>query len=283
MVDLNFKLIVAAIAAVLVGLLTFLRFCGELSLPPKPPPPAATSLGRASDIMSETSGTPAAWRASLAKDAEQAGLPAPDPDELARAFPFQLDAKPRTLAIGDSMQAAGLELTLSVLTDPDTGEKSVILEIENLGRSELAYQVVTRPGVNPAACHRRRILVHDAMVLGARARERRSECGYRDDIEIYVDRVETVELPRLSAWYVSRVPPSAVSLDTRLHKGHKPSSGAAPCNVLMSQAIRGGLEAGTIEWRDLVDFFARHRCDTYQFPQGYKAFKRDRERPLPAM
>ena len=103
-----------------------------------------------------------------------------------------------------------------VATDDDSGDKSVILEIENLGRTDLAYQVVTRPSVNPAACHRREIFQHDAMVLGARARERRSECGYRDDIEINIDRVETVELPRLSAWYVSRVPPSAVSLDTHM-------------------------------------------------------------------
>jgi hypothetical protein len=161
--------------------------------------------------------------------------------------------------------------------------KSVVLDVENLGRDELAYQIVTRPGINPAACHNREILVHDGMVLAPRARARRSECGYRDDLEIDVIRVETVALPRLSGWYVSRLPPTAVHVDTRFTRGHKPYSGAPACNVLMSQAIRAGLETGSIEWRDLVDFYARHRCDTYQFPQGYKAFKRDSERPLPVM
>ena len=282
MVDLNFKLIVAVMAAALVGLLTFLRFCGEVSLPPKPPPPKPTEIGRENDVMTATAGTPVAWRTFLRTDAEHAGLPAPDPDDLTVAFPFQLDTKKRTLEIGKSVEVAGLKLSLDVTTDDD-GDKTVILEIENLARTDVAYQVVTRPSVNPAACHRREIFSHDAMVLGARARERRSECGYRDDLEIHIDRVEIVELPRLSAWYVSRLPPTAVSLDTRLHKGHKPRSGAAPCNVLMSQAIRGGLENGSIEWRDLVDFYARHRCDTYQFPQGYKAFKDDNERPLPQM
>ena len=40
---------------------------------------------------------------------------------------------------------------------------------------------------------------------------------------------------------------------------------------------------GDIGWRDLVDFYARHRCQTYQFPSSYRAFKSDGERPIPAV
>src|SRR5687767_7910992 len=135
MVDLNFKLIVAGIAALLVALLTFLRFCGDLSLPPKPPPPKPTDIGRVNDVMTAT-------------DGRAAGLPTPDPAGLARAFPFQVDTKLHTLKIGDSLEAAGLSSKLGV-TGSD-GRKSVVLDIENLGRDDLAYQVVTRPGINPA-------------------------------------------------------------------------------------------------------------------------------------
>src|SRR5688572_5040851 len=139
MVDLNFKLIVAGVAAVLVGLLTFLRFCGELSLPPKPPPPKVEEIGRANDIMEQTAGTATAWRAFLIKDAETAGIPAADPTALARVFPFQVDTKKRTLEIGDSFEAAGLEISLTVATDDDSGDKSVVLQIENKTKEDLAY------------------------------------------------------------------------------------------------------------------------------------------------
>jgi hypothetical protein len=49
------------------------------------------------------------------------------------------------------------------------------------------------------------------------------------------------------------------------------------------QAVRSGLERGEIGWRDLIDFYARHRCQTYQFPLLYRAFKIDGERPVPAV
>ena len=34
-------------------------------------------------------------------------------------------------------------------------------------------------------------------------------------------------------------------------------------------------------WRDITDFFARHRCDLHNLPANYRAFSRDHERPLP--
>ena len=51
----------------------------------------------------------------------------------------------------------------------------------------------------------------------------------------------------------------------------------------MSAVVRNGLDRGDLQWRDLVDFYARHRCQTYQFPVSYKALKQDGERPIPAV
>jgi hypothetical protein len=51
----------------------------------------------------------------------------------------------------------------------------------------------------------------------------------------------------------------------------------------MPQVVRSGLENGRIGWRDLVDFYARHRCQTYEFPIAYRALKSDGERPIPAV
>jgi hypothetical protein len=280
MPDGTFKLIVGGVAIAVAGLIVLLRFCGDLALPAKPPAPTMAA-SQASDVMIASSATPAAWHAFLAKDAATAGVPAPSPDAMAKALPHKVDDKPRTLSPGDPpLEVAGLRLSLEVAA-VDSDAASLILAIENLGETDLAYQVVTRPSVRGAACNSRDLLWYDANVVTARRRERRTECTYRDGLELHVERVETVELVPLSAWYVSRVPPSALNLDTRLTRGHQAMNKAPLCNVMMSQAIRSGLESGQIEWRDLVDFYARHRCDTYPFPKRYKAFRKDHEHQLP--
>jgi hypothetical protein len=52
---------------------------------------------------------------------------------------------------------------------------------------------------------------------------------------------------------------------------------------MLSQAVREQLDRAEIGWRDLVDFYARHRCETYQFPVTYRAFKADGEQKLPVI
>jgi hypothetical protein len=281
--DRTFKLIVGGLAAALVGMLTLLRFCGDLSVPAKPPQVVRTAVpATATDLLVAATASASAWEQFLINDATSAHVAAPKPDEMTRVLPHKVDNKPLTLSIGgEPVEVAGV--WLSVEREGQGDDAILVLTIDNRTDVDLAYEVVTRPSVGERTCQSREILFHDANVVGARRRERRSECVYRDDMVLRVQRVETVELPPLAAWYVSRLPPSALTLDTRLTKGHKPLSGASICNVMMSQAIRSGLESGEIEWRDLVDFYARHRCDTYQFPQGYKAFRKDGERRPPVV
>jgi len=47
--------------------------------------------------------------------------------------------------------------------------------------------------------------------------------------------------------------------------------------------VRSGIERGDITWRDLADFYARHRCQTYPFPPKYHAFRENGEQALPAV
>lgn len=284
--DRTFKLIVTGGAGALVCVLVFLRFCGDLTVPAKPaaPPPKPATTAAASDILAASSATPEAWAAFLAKDAQAAGVTAPKPAEMTRVLPHQLSDKSFTLTPGAApVDVAGVRLSAEHASSADGDDEDLILVIENPSDVDLAYQVVTRPSIAVSTCRSRNVLFYDGNVVGAKRRERRSECVWREDEVLNVDRVETVELLPLQAWYVSRVPPSALTLDTRLIKGHKPESGAVPCNVMMSQAIRSGLETGQVEWRDLVDFYARHRCDTYQFLLGYKAFSKNAERQIPAV
>jgi len=80
---------------------------------------------------------------------------------------------------------------------------------------------------------------------------------------------------------LNHVPPAIVGIDPRVARGHRPAT-TQRCTSAVSQAGRSGLERGEIGWRDLVDFYARHRCQTYQFPLTYRAFNRDNERTVPA-
>ena len=200
---------------------------------------------------------------------------------MSRVLPRKVDDTPRTLAVDAApIVAAGVRISAEIT---DGEPRSFALVVENLGDTPLAYQVVTTPRVNVAVCHGREVLPYNAHVLGPRDRERRTECVLRDDMTIDVTRIETLELLPLQAYYLSRVPPAALTPDARLSRGHMPRGRGAVCNVMMSQAIRSGLETAEIEWRDLVDFYARHRCESYRFPRGYKALSRDAERSLPAV
>lgn len=269
------------VAAGAVGLalaITTVRFCGGVTLPAKSDPPPET-LASSKEALRQITHTEESWLGYIAKDAAAAGVPTPTPDEMARKLVFRVDEAHHSLVPSENptIEAAGLRLTAVV----DGGTLSLM--IENLTEADLAYQVVTRP--SPASlCSTRTIIAHNAQVVVRRGREERSECEFHDGMSLEIDRVETAELLPLQAFYVSRVPPLALGNEARLARGHEPdlAAGQGLCNVTASQAQRAAVEKGTVAWRDLVDFYARHRCDTYRFPLSYRAFTTDSERPLPA-
>ena len=94
---------------------------------------------------------------------------------------------------------------------------------------------------------------------------------------------ETVALPKLSYYYVSALSPTAVGLDRLSSRGHRAVGGRLPCQTFQSAVLDGALRTGATTWRDLIDFYARHPCQVYTFPNGYKAFSTDGERALPAV
>ena len=255
-----------------------LRFCGAVSLPPKPPPPPET-LAASQDVLRRSSQTESTWAAYLEKDALVAGVEAPTVAAMSRKLVARADEGTRTLGPGEPpIEAAGLRLAAVA-----TGG-TLELVVENRTSSDLAYRVVTR--VRPdSACARFDAEPYNANVVPRGGREVRTECGYHEGMSLEISRVESIELSPLQAFYVSRVPPRALGTDARVALGHDPelAGGAQVCNVAVSQALRAGLDDGSIQWRDLVDFYARHRCETYQFPLQYRAFVRDGERPLPAV
>jgi hypothetical protein len=213
----------------------------------------------------------------LARDAATAGVRVPTLDEMGRKLAYRVDDARHVLELGKpAIEVAGLRLHVERSGD------AVVLAIQNLVGSDVAYEVTTSPSIGGALCNGARPLPINAMVIAKGSSETRTECVFRDGISIVVTKVETMEVGPLSSFYLSEVPPTVVGVDERIARGHRGADTKEPCSAVSSQVVRAGLERGDIGWRDLVDFYARHRCQTYQFPSSYRAFKSDGERAIPA-
>jgi hypothetical protein len=274
--DGHFRLGVIAGGIVLALGITSVRFCGSVSLPPKPPPPSGV-VGTSSELLSKSASSPSVYQDLLARDAAAAGLPVPTIEEMSRRLAFRADEVRHVLEVGEpAIEVAGLRLTAVRAND------TLALEIQNVTSTRLGYYIKTAPAPNIKGCNAARPLPFNAMVIEKGAKETRVECVWRDGLAIAVTKVETVELLPLSAFYLRQVPPALLGVEDRVAQGHVPLKGAEICAAMVSQAVRTGFERGEIGWRDLVDFYSRHRCQTYSFPLGYRAFTEDGQRRIPA-
>jgi hypothetical protein len=205
-------------------------------------------------------------------------VPAPSSTQIAAKLPYRVDEARHVLEPGKPpIEVAGLRIHVE-----RTGDQ-IILVAENLLDSAAAYEVTSTPSTGEGLCSGTVALPYNAMVIAKGGSERRTECTYRDGMAIIVSKVETIEVLPLSAYYVSQVPPSVVGIDQRLGRGHRGIEGGEKCSSVVPQVVRTGLERGQIGWRDLIDFYARHRCQTYLFPSNYRAFKADGELALPVV
>ena len=282
----RFQWLVGALAVTLLIGGLYLRFDYEPRLPrrPKRPPPAdVTAAFRALDYDVNV------YRAGIEKDAFDVGLPQPPSmGELGELLPYDILEPRRTLrAGGGSLETRDLALTLRTrsVTNPTAkgsiASNHIVLRIENRTTGYVAYRIDTRPPGDPRMCHEKGDLAHNAVALAPRQTVERTECA-RDGIDsLLVEHVETMRLPPLAYYYVSRLYPSHIGMDPRPTRGHQPPKGAI-CGDIPEQAIRRAMEKGETSWRDVIDFYARHSCARFIFPPGYKAFSRSGERPLPA-
>ena len=277
--DTQFRVGVTVAGAALVGAIVAIRFCGTLPLPAKPPPPTAMVPGSsrpARELFASASATSAVYLDFIVRDAAAAGLRPPTIDELSRKLPYRVDDARHVLEVGEpALELAGVRLRALRLDD------ALALEITNTTASDLAYDVVSAP-IPATACTAVAAVPFNAMTLRRERAETRVECGWHDGNALAVTRVETLEVPALSSWYLEHLPPSIVGIEPRIARGHRAAETLGRCSSALPQAVRSGLERGEIGWRDLVDFYARHRCQTYQFPLSYRAFEKDHERAVPA-
>jgi hypothetical protein len=274
--DQQFRLGVLGGGFVLVAIVGYLRFCGSVSLPAKPPPRGPVGTER--ELLTKSGGSQSIYQSYLSRDAAAAGVDVPTIADMSRKLAYHVEASRHVLEVGaPPVELAGLQLHV------EHSGAAIVLVMKDLLPSDVAYEVTTLPtGVGADACEGEPPLPFNGMVIARGTSETRVECGWHDGMAIAVTKVETIEVPALSSWYLSQLPPAAVGIEPRIARGHHGVVTRDPCTPVLPQVVRAGLDDGQITWRDLVDFYARHRCQTYQFPASYRAFTSDGERPLPA-
>jgi hypothetical protein len=275
---------IAAIGGTAVGflLLLWLRFDYEPT-PPRMPtrPPAGPSAGE----LRKLSYSQGLFKAQLEKHASDTSSPL-DMDAMTSPFAYESADVAQDLTDGaPPIETATLRLSMRTermevsTTQGRLSGDFIVLRIENKTDRHLAYRVETQAG-NPQRCMTKGDIGHNAIALAPRETIERTECLWRSGMKLRILRVETLSIPRLSYFFVSRLYPPHIGLDNRPTRGHKPPKGNV-CPDIPEQTIRRGMAEGKVTWRDVLDFYARHECGEYIFPPGYKAFEKKDQYQLP--
>jgi len=272
-----------AVAVVGVGM-TALFIKGPPPAPPRPkpaPPPESVMNG-------ELRFSPVIYRGQVEQDARSFGVPTPSEELFKKPFLYMEEVKKRlTLVEKRPVETPHLKLSLVVekqraTTAGGQGFRSehLVLQIENLSDKYLAYRIVTEVP-NKRKCIQKGDIPHNAMVIEPRQTLRRTECLFQKKRSLDIKRAEVIELPELAAVYVSRLPIPAVLYDPRTAAGHVPLKGSLCPQTFSWREIRDGLDRKHIDWRDVIDYYARHSCSEYSFFKSYR-YRSNADEPLPA-
>jgi hypothetical protein len=272
-----------AIVVLVAGVVA--RFDYDLTLPAKPPPPPPPDKAALRRMDYEN---PDIYKAYLEQDSSTYGVSRTEPADLDAPFPYEKTEAPRELAPGGPAIDTGM-LRISARVEKlevhsrkgQSAAEHLVLRIENKRPRPVAYRVQTTfgPG-SDESCGAKGSLPHNAMAIPANGSVERTECFYRERMVVTVEEIEAMELPPLSYFYVSRIYPPHIGASGRTSANHETPAGAV-CSTVPQQSILIGMEKGTVSWRDVVDFYARHRCETYDFPLGYRAFTQKSQYRLP--
>lgn len=275
--DKQFALVSSGAGAVVVVILATLRFCGGVSLPAKPPAPVAKGANAAESLGASTE-SGAVWLSYVEQDAKAAGIRVPTLADMSHPFEYRKASTEKDLVLdAPPVELAGLRVQLT-----RTGNTAA-LRISNESEAELAYNLTMVPSTGTYVCSTVSQLPHNAMFVRPKSSELIAVCEFRDDTTVAVT-LETMALTGLPFYYVAQVPPALVGIESKRARAHRIGLRLdSECQGTPSSGVLGGLSNGKITWRDLIDFYARHRCQTYRFPLSYRAFTAESARPLPVV
>jgi hypothetical protein len=227
------------------------------------------------------------YKGLVEADAKSYGIIPPAYDDLCQANPYfdELHDK-QHLRLKAPIETRHLRVTLevskqtTVIEGHSLSTDHLVLRIENRTPLYLAYRIQTSVP-EKGKCMMKASIPHNAIALEPEQTVLRTECLYRKDAAIDINRIEVIELPALSAYYVSRVPPNATLYDPRTSAGHTPPRGTMCPQTFSWREIKEGMDKKELGWRDVIDFYARHNCTEYSFFKSYR-YRGDPGAPLPA-
>ena len=248
---------------------------------PEPPPPPSSMIN--SDMRFSV----VYYKGLIEQDAKSYGIPSPSYDDLCQSNPYfeELHDK-QHLRIKAPIETRHLRVSLEVSKQTTVIESHtlstdhLVLRIENLTPFYLAYRIQTSVP-DKRKCMLKAELPQNAIALEPKQTTLRTECLYRKDAQIDITGIEVVELPALSAYYVSRVPPNSTLYDPRTSAGHTPPRGVMCPQTFSWREIKEGIDKKELGWRDVIDFYARHNCTEYSFFKSYR-YRGDPTAPLPS-
>jgi hypothetical protein len=275
---------VAGALAIAVG--AFVLHAGSAPPPtperPRPPPPVSAM------VHSELRFSPVYYRTQLEQDAKAYGIQPASWEEITQPNPYfeELKQKQRLrikIPIETRHLRVSLEIgkTTSVIEGQTISADHLLLRIENRTPLYLAYRIQTNVS-DKRRCASKGEIPHNAMAIAPNQTILRTECLYRKEESVDVSRIEVIEMPALSAYYVSRLPPNATLCDPRTFSGHVGFRGQDTCQQTFSwREIKEGVDDKQFGWKDVIDFYARHNCNEYSFFKTYR-YRTDANAPLPA-
>ncbi len=230
--------------------------------------------------------SPTVYRAMLEDDARKFGIPFPKIDELRQPFIYVEELRTRKrVTTKDPLDTAHLRISLEVsrrnaaIEGQTFGADHLVLRLDNRTDGYLAYRVATEIS-DPKKCQSKGQIPHNALVIGPKETIKRTECLYRASSDLDVIGIEVIEIPQISAYYLGRLPASAVLFDPRTATGHVPLKGTPCAQTFSWQEIKDGMERKILGWKDVIDYYARHSCEEYAFFGGYH-YRTDATAPLP--
>lgn len=271
------------ISLIVIGIGGWRHFSNEPPLPPPPPVQAKPNAVDEDDRMRQT----ARFFQSLVKqDAKRFGVSS-DITDLAKPFAYSSELpKPTRLLGRDGLSTKHLEIKARIekqWTDMAGGQgfgaDQFLLTIRNKTQRYLIYRVETDVP-DPRMCRSLGALGHNAIALKPQEEVTRAECLWSRGFALFVKKVEVIEVPAISYYYVSQLHPPHVLYTERTSRGHQVASGKL-CELLPWRVIGERAQAGDIEWSDVLDFYARHSCAEYQFFPEYRR-RKSADEPLPA-
>lgn len=178
---------------------------------------------------------------------------------------------PRSIALGASLREAGLQINVKAeeveveRRGMRTKNIHTFAVFHNVSATPLAYFVRMRSRAGD--CQIRAQTRYNAMVLVPDERAEISVCAGQHEVELTDLRV--MEVTEVGARWLSKIPPQAVGHDDLGGRSHYAGKGVEMCAEIPAVEYARQLDAGTVAWEDIVDFYSRHDCEHYRWWPGY--------------